>query len=175
MSKIKKIVLSAMFLAMLIVISRFLSINLQLLTIGFAFVPIMLSALYLGPKYSAMIAALGDLMGALLFPFGPYFPGFTISAGITGLIYGLFLYRKPEKKMSNKKLILFLTISSAVVLGFSSVLLNSLFLHVLYGKAFVALLATRVVKDLVMLPIQVIVIFILHKLLHPVIKKYLCE
>jgi ECF transporter S component (folate family) len=174
-SKIKKIILSAMFLAILIVFSRFLSINLQLLTIGFTFVPIMLSALYLGPKYSAIIAALGDLIGALLFPFGPYFPGFTISAGITGLIYGLFLYRKPEKEMSNKKLILFLTISSAVVLGLISVLLNSVFLHVLYGSVFKVVLATRVVKDLIILPIQVAVIFLLYKLLYPVIKKYLYE
>lgn len=173
MSKIKKIVLSAMLLAILLVLSRFLSIKTQLLVISFSFVPIMLSGMLLGPKYSMIIAALGDLIGALLFPFGSYFPGFTLSQAIIGFIYGAFLYENNEKKMSDKKFIIMLIISSVLALGLVNILLTSLWLKMLYGSAYTAVLATRVVPQLIMLPIQVIVMFALRKLLMPVINKYL--
>lgn len=52
MSKNKKIILSAMLLALLIVLSRFLSIETQFLVLSFSFIPIMMSAIWLGPKYS---------------------------------------------------------------------------------------------------------------------------
>ena len=81
-SKLKKIIFAAMLLAVLIVLSRFLSIKTSLLVISLSFIPIMIGAIYLGPKYSTLIAALGDLIGALLFPFGTYFVGFTISAAL---------------------------------------------------------------------------------------------
>ena len=97
MSKSKKIILSAFLLALLIVLSRFASIQTQLLVISTSFIPIMMSAIWLGFKYSTVIAGLGDLIGALLFPFGSYFPGFTISAAISGLIYFIFFYYNNKK------------------------------------------------------------------------------
>ncbi len=44
MSKLKKIIMSAMLLAMLIVLSRFLSVKTPLLVISFSFIPIIISA-----------------------------------------------------------------------------------------------------------------------------------
>lgn len=41
------------------------------------------------------------------------------------------------------------------------------------GKAYVAILATRVTAQAIMLPIQVVVIFVLEKFLRPFFKKYL--
>ena len=105
MSKLKKVILSGILLALLIVLNRFVSIKTPLLVISFSFVPIMMAAIWLGPKYSTLIAALGDFIGAILFPFGTYFPGFTVSAGLTGLIYGIFLYKKQESEMTDKKFI----------------------------------------------------------------------
>ena len=92
--KIKKIIISALLLAASIVINRFLSINTSILSIGFTFVPLMLAGILLGWKYSLVIAGLSDLIGALLFPFGTYFVGYTISSCLTGLVYGLMLYQK---------------------------------------------------------------------------------
>ena len=84
--KIKKIIISALLLAASIVINRFLSINTSILSIGFTFVPLMLSGIILGPKYSILIATLADLIGALLFPCNSYFVGYTISSLLTGLV-----------------------------------------------------------------------------------------
>ena len=173
LTKSKKIILSAMLLSILIVLSRFFSIKSSFLVISFSFIPMMLAAIYLGPKYAAIITGLGDLIGAILFPFGAYFPGFTISSAIIGFIYGIFLYKKPEENRKDFKFIIQLIISSIIVLGGIKILLESVFLNVLYGKAYVAVIASRLVTELIMIPVQVITIFILEKALRPFTKKYL--
>ena len=38
---------------------------------------------------------MGDVLSYLIRPDGAYFPGFTITAALGGLIYGFFLYRRP--------------------------------------------------------------------------------
>ena len=172
-TKSKKIILSAMLLAILLVLSRFLSIKSSLLVISFSFIPMMLAGIYLGPKYSTIIAGLGDLIGAILFPFGAYFPGFTLSAALMGLVYGLFLYKKPGEERKDLKFIIQLILSSIIVLGGIKILLESSFLNIIYGKAYVAVVLSRVVTQSIMLPVQVITIFLLEKALRPFTKKYL--
>ena len=44
--------------------------------------------------WTAVGYAVGDLLGMMIFPTGAYFPGFTLTAFITGLIFGLFLHGK---------------------------------------------------------------------------------
>lgn len=180
MSKSKKIILSAFLLALLIVLSRFASIQTQLLVISTSFIPIMMSAIWLGPKYSTLIAALGDLIGAILFPFGTYFPGFTLSAAISGWIYGIFLYQNPVGGDDHIapikwKFILKLTISSVLVLGIVNIFITSMWLHILYEKAYLAIIATRILAQVIMLPIQIITIYLLEKFTRPFVKKYLME
>lgn len=172
-TKNKKIIFSAMMLALLIVLSRFLSLKTNLLVISFSFIPIMISAIYLGPNYSMLIAGLGDLIGAILFPFGSYFPGFTISAALSGFIYGVFLYKDPNKKISNLKFIIRLIISSLIVLILIKIFIESVFLNILYGKAYLVVVTTRISTQLVLFPIQVALIFGLEKALNPFAKKYL--
>lgn len=174
MSKIKKIIVGAMLLAMFIIFNRFISIKTEVLVISFTFVPMMISAMWLGPKYSTIIALLGDLLGALLFPFGPYFPGFTVSSAISGLIYGLFLYNKGEE-MSNKKLIIRLIVSSVLQLIVVNIFITSFWIHMLYGKAYLAIMASRAITQIIMIPIHVIVMYGLEKFSRPYVKKYLYE
>ncbi len=175
MSKLKKIILSGILLALLIVLNRFISIKTPLLVISFSFVPIMMSSIWLGPKYSTIIAALGDFIGAILFPFGTYFPGFTLSAGLSGLIYGVFLYKKQEEEVSNSKFILKLIISNVLVLGIIEIFVVSIWLNIMYGKAYLVVVSTRVLAQVIMLPIRVITIFFLEKLTRPMVNKYLYD
>lgn len=78
MRKNKKIILSAILLALLIILSRFLSVKTPILKISFSFVPTMLCAIWLGPKWTVLVNVLGDLIGATLFPSGAFFIGYTI-------------------------------------------------------------------------------------------------
>lgn len=175
MSKLKKVILSGILLALLIVLNRFISIKTPLLVISFSFVPIMMAAIWLGPKYSTLIAALGDLIGAVLFPFGTYFPGFTISAGLVGLIYGIFIYKKPNEEVSDKKFLLKLIISNLLVLGLVEIFVVSIWLNILYGKAYFVVVSSRVVAQVIMFPIRIITIFVLEKLTRPMVNHYLYE
>ena len=58
------------------------------------FIPIAWASILFGPLAGALTGALGDILGWAVNPVGPYFPGFTISGFVSGIIYGLFLYKK---------------------------------------------------------------------------------
>lgn len=173
MRKNKKMILVAVLLAMLIILSRFLSIKTPIMKISFAFVPTMLCAIWLGPKWTVLLNVLGDIIGATLFPTGPYFVGYTISTAIAGLIYGIFLYKKQEDSYTAKQFILRLIFSTTLVAVIVNMGLNTLWSSIMTGKAFMVLFATRVVKQIIMIPIHVVVIFFLEKVLRKPFNKYI--
>ena len=84
----------AMLIAIEVILSRFLSINAWNIKIGFGFVPVVIAAILYGPLAGGIVGALSDFIGALLFPIGTYFPGFTLTSFLMGMIFGLFLYKK---------------------------------------------------------------------------------
>lgn len=170
-SRLKKIVISALMIASFIVLDRFLTINTQFLAINLSIVAVMVTALLLGPKYSVIVAALGDLIGAIVFPFGSYFVGFTISSAITGLIFGLFIYQKPNKE--NKLFILKAVISNILVLLLVNIFLNSCFLHIMYGKALMYYLGLRISTQLVLCPIYIAIIIALKPILMKFVEKHI--
>lgn len=169
MSKIKKIIIAALLLAASIVINRFLSVNTSILSIGFTFVPLMLSGIILGPKYSLLIAGLSDLIGALLFPFGSYFVGYTISSILTGLVYGLLLYNK-EGFIFNKKFLIRLLIAILIVCILINGVLNTIWIIMTVKSASYAIIPTRVLKQLIMIPVMFITMSSLTKLLEKQIR-----
>lgn len=173
MSKTRKIILTAILLAALIVLSRFLSIKTPILKISFAFIPTMLCAIWLGAKWTILLNTLGDIIGATLFPTGPFFIGYTISTAIAGLIYGLLLYKREENSYDDKQFIIRLIVSTILVTGISNVGLNTLWISITTGKAFIVLLGTRILKELIMIPIRVIVIFSIEKMLRNPFNKYI--
>ncbi len=90
-----------------------------------------------------------------------------------GLIYGLFLYEDENRKITDGKFLIRLILSSVLVLVGVGIFLTGLWVHITAGKAYIAVLSARVIAQLVMIPIQVIVIFALRKLLKPATEKYL--
>lgn len=173
MSRNKKIILTAILLAMLIILSRFLSIKTPILKISFAFVPTMLCAVWLGPKWTVLLNVLGDIIGATLFPTGPYFVGYTISTAIAGFIYGMFLYRKEENSYSDKQFFIRLILSTVLVSIIVNMGLNTLWTSITTGKAFMVLFWTRIIKQLIMIPIHIIVILFIEKGLRSPFYKYM--
>jgi ECF transporter S component (folate family) len=162
MNKTKKIILCALFLSSTIVLGRILSIRTPIITIGFSFVPIMLSAIILGPKYSTFIATLADIIGALVFPTGSFFFGFTITAFLTGLTYGLLLYRKDFKV--DKWFIIRLLVSTVIVTGILNGVLNTIWIIMMTNGASKVIITTRVLKQLVMAPVKIITILLIGKI-----------
>lgn len=164
MSRTHRIVLMAMLAAIQIVLSRFLSINLWNLKIGFAFVPIALAGMLLGPVGAGLTGMVADIIGATLFPSGTFFPGFTLTAFITAFGYGFFLQKK--QNIGN---ILAAVLFSEIV---GTILLNTLWISILYGTPFIAVMIPRVGQAIGMAVVEVIVIKLLAKYI-PHLKKSL--
>lgn len=173
MSKNKKIILTAVLLAVQIILSRFLSIKTPILKISFAFIPSMLCAIWLGAKWTVLLNVLGDIIGATLFPTGAFFIGYTISTAISGLIYGLLLYKKEDNSYTDRQFIIRLIISVILVTCISNIGLNTLWISITTGKAFIVLLGTRIVKELIMIPIQILVIIFIEKCLRKPFDTYI--
>ena len=172
MSRNKKIILTAILLATLIILSRFLSIKTPILKISFAFIPSMLCAIWLGAKWTVLLNVLGDIIGATVFPTGAFFIGYTISTAISGLIYGLLLYKKEDNSYTDKQFIRLIT-SVILVTCISNVGLNTLWISITTGKAFIVLLGARIIKELIMIPIQIVVILFIEKALRKPFDTYI--
>ena len=142
----------ALLVALEVVLSRFLSINTPIHKIGFSFVPLALAGMIYGPKAGFAVGAVSDLLGATLFPNGPFFPGFTLTTALKGLIYGLCLNRKNAGRWSP---VLFSVIFNATAL---SLLLNTLWIHIISGTSYPALLLSRVGQELFLIPVQILVL-----------------
>ena len=148
-----RIVLMAMLAATQIVLSRFLSINLWNLKIGFAFVPIAMAGMLLGPAGAGLTGMVADIIGATLFPSGAFFPGFTLTAFITAFGYGFFL----QKKQTMKNILAAVLFSEIV----GTILLNTLWISILYGAPFIAVMIPRLGQALGMGIVEVLVIRLL--------------
>ena len=81
----------AMLTALYVVLNRFASVSAWNINIGFSFVATVMGACMYGIPGGVLVGTLGDLIGAILFPKGAYFPGFTLCAALVGLVYALFL------------------------------------------------------------------------------------
>lgn len=147
----EKLVVTALMIALTVVLSKLLSINISILRIGFGFLPIAVLAILYGPLASGIAYAIADIIGSLLFPTGDFFPGFTVSAFITGIIFGAFLYRKEIT-------IVRAAAASALVCILVNLLLNTYWLTFFVGKAYGVLIASRIVKELVAVPVMSILI-----------------
>ena len=90
----QKIAILGMLVAAQVIAGRFISISLPIVTIGFVFLPVSITGILFGPLLGGLSAFLGDLITALLGPYG-YFLPMGLSAFLTGAIYSLFLHRKP--------------------------------------------------------------------------------
>lgn len=166
-NKIRQLSFLALLTALEIVLSRFCSINTWNLKIGFGFLPVALAATLFGPSGGAVVGGLSDFLGALLFPVGPYFPGFTLTAALSGFVFGLFLRRAQDMRH-----IIPAVLIHQMVLGF---LLNSVWISVLYHSPFLPLLATRTVQCAVLVPVEIFVIAAAGRLLARYGRGYLYE
>ena len=127
----------------------------QFLQIGFTSLTHAMTGYFFGPLVACMSGGIADIIKYMLKPNGPFFPGFTINEMLVGFIYGLFFYKR---KITLPKCI---TARFIVTVGIN-LTLTPLWLSFLYGNAFKFMVPTRIIKNIIMIPID---IFLLHTLL----------
>ena len=119
------------------------------LKIYFSFLAVSLGCMCYGPVVGMMAGAIIDTVGFLLAGYGePYFPGYLITAMLSGLIYGVMLYRQ---KPTLPRII----VTRLIINYGSNVLLGSVWKAMLYGKGYLYYMTSGAVKNTIMLPIEV--------------------
>ncbi len=161
----KRVCVIAVLIAMQIVLGRIAAINVgSYLKISFGFIPIAVCGILTGPLWTLLMASVCDILGALLFPTGAFYWGFTLVAAIGGLIYGLFLH---NHKLNLIRCLL-CTLTVALI---CNILLNTYFLSQTGfmaapgSDAFWPAVWTRVIKNLIQFPVNGLILFLVWKAL----------
>ena len=163
------VVFCGMMCAMAMALNMVASITLgPYIRIGFSGIPNQVVAYLFGPAVGGIFGAALDVIKYLIKPEGAFFPGFTISAALGGIVYGSFLYKK---KLSIWRV----AAAQLCVKVFVNIILNTLWLKMLYGQAFMALLPARIVSNAVMLPIDTAIMYVVLQAAERTIKVYFDE
>ena len=150
--------LTGVMLAAQIALSSYGSIRLtDSLWISLGHLALAPTAMLFGPVVAGMQGALSDILSYILRPSGPYFPGFTLSALLGGVIYGMALYKaKPTAPR--------VVIGRLVVVVLLNILLNTVFLMMLYGASRLATMPARAIKSLLQWPVDCILLMAVCRL-----------
>ena len=152
----KRLAVMALLVALQIVLSRLLSINLTFFKIGFAFVPLMFAGYLYGPAGGVIVATVSDLIGAITINTqGAFFPGFTVTAALVGFVYGICL----KEKVTSFKIVTGIILKEFLC----SFVLNTTWLSIMYHTSFMTLAATRIWQVLAMIVIECIFAEILFR------------
>lgn len=187
----KKLATSAILVALAVILTRVLAINVLIVKIGFGFIPIVVAALYLGPVYAGVIYAIADIIGTFMFPVGAYNPAFTISNFLNGLVYGAFLFpaspickklramgdwigrkiKLSETGSSALTEILLAFITGAVVSIIFSLAINTFLIHFFFGVKYSVLIPTRVIQVAILIPLHTAMIPLITAKVVPQLRK----
>jgi len=124
--------------------------------ITITYIPCFLAGIFLGPVGGFVAGALGDALGMLIVPQGPWIPLITLSSGLLGFIPGIVF-----KFVKTKYTMLKLLLSFVLCLVVCTAGLNSLAVYLVYmqgKKTFIAFLASRLPVQCLMAAINFVVI-----------------
>lgn len=154
LKKLRTITGMALLLAVSVIIDQF---SLQLtpsLKVGFGFLVTGLSGMLYGPVCAGLMGGVGDIVRFIIKPTGTFFFGFTLNAILGGVLYGLCFYKN---NVTIPRCIISKTLANIII----NILLNTLWLSILMGKGFFALLGPRIIKNLIALPIEIVLLWLL--------------
>ena len=163
----KVICICSIMVAMYVVLDMFQIQLAPQIVISFSFIPIAVAGWMFGILPAMLVGGVSDIMSFLIKPTGAFFPGFTITAILTGAVFGLFMYKTKGKSIWLMSIVSKLVVTLALNIG-----LNTLWTSMLTGKAYLVLLYGRIVKNAVMLPFEIVLMALLimllsnHKVLH---------
>ncbi|WP_270628417.1 folate family ECF transporter S component [Limosilactobacillus mucosae] len=159
----KRMVLAAMLIALQIILEKLSIGDPAVLKIGLGFIATALIGFLLGPWIGALSMIINDLISNTLLSSGAmFFPGFTLSAAISGIIAGIFLY---QQQISWRRILIY---------EFCQILITNVFFTTLWlylmgigqgssAMSFMALLMVRLPKEVISWPIEALIVLTLLK------------
>lgn len=160
--------LTALLIALNVVMDL-LNLRIQLtpeLRVGFGFLCNATIGMLFGPVVGMTAGFCTDVLGYLVNQGGGfYFPGYTLTAIVGGLIYGLWLYqpgRARVRMLSGEgrlgRIVRVIGAKASINL-FCNICLNTLWLTMTGGKALSLLLPARALKNVLLLPFECVLLF----------------
>ena len=149
--QVRTLTLCAMFGALAMILEQF-TIKLGMFKLGISGLPNELVHFLFGPVVGGAFGGVMDLLKFLIKPDGGFFFGYTLTAITAGVIYGAFWYKRP---LSLPRI---LAARLAVIL-ICNLCMNTLWLSMTTGKAFLILLPTRVTKNMIMWRVDSLLFF----------------
>ena len=163
MSQLKdvRVLTTAALLVAIATVLSFFSVPVnEFIQIRFKFLPIAASGMLFGPAIGGLVGLLADITGYIVKPTGAFFPGYTISTMVSGIIFGAMLYKK---KLTVPRVILTCLVYTVAV----SLILNPINSMILYKTPLWVVLAEKLPATAVMFPINTCLLyFVLKSLQH---------
>ena len=162
---IRMLTVAALLIALRLILKNFNIPISQGQNIYFGYIFNAIGAMIYGPVMGVLTGFVVDILGFILFP-SPYgfFFGYTITAMAGSFIYALFFYR-------TKITVLKIALAKLSVNVFVNIGLGALWSSMLYGKGYFYYLAKSVVKNVVMLPVEIFLLYFFLQLMIPILTR----
>lgn len=136
------------------------------LRIGFGYLCNASIGLLFGPVVTMLAGFCTDVLGYLMNSGGgAYFPGYTLTAIVGGLIYGLVLFRPSEQRRLRLARCF---IAKGLINLICNMGLNTLWLSMTYGDSFSVLFPMRAFKNLCLWPLESLLLFVVLEIVYRV-------
>lgn len=149
----KSIVLCAALIALYVAINTISIFVTQELKLGFTFLVLAVIGMQFGVVTGTLAGFLCDIIAYIVRPMGALHLGFSLTTALTVTLFALFLYRH---KLSLWRII----IARIATNLFLNLFLNTIWLSQLYGNGFLALLPGRIYKNVGLLPLEILLLWV---------------
>lgn len=139
---------TALFCALYMILSMFNIYFTPTLRITFGFLAMAASCYFYGMAPNLIGAFVCDFLGWALHPDGAWFPGYALNAMFQAAVYSAFFYQMKELKLWK------VLAARLLVVLVVNLVLNPLWLSLMYGDSFWVLMTARIVKNIIMYPID---------------------
>ena len=157
--RVKSICIASMMTALNTLLGMFtVTLIPRILIISFSFLASASCAMFCGPLLSGCAGAIADILKHIVNPNGPFFIGYTLNEFLVGMLYGCFFYRR--EKISLRRCI----VARFTVVLILNLFLTPLWLYIMYNEAFFAMVSARLLKNIVMFPIDTFLLYIVMQL-----------
>mgnify|MGYP002291942566 CR=1 FL=1 len=163
---LRKLIFAALMIAMCVVLSRIPSVPLfGGAKITWGFLARSVCALVCGPVLGLLFGFAEDILSFFLTGGGgyPFFPGYTLTTMLGVLTYALFFYRA---KVTISRVFL-----AKLLTNIQNVVLGALWMAILTGKAWYVTASASALKNLIMLPVQTLLLVVLFGALLPILQR----
>ena len=149
--KTQNLCMCGLLIALYVVLSFCNIVISSTLEIRIGFLAFIAAGMVGGPVMGFAVGFLGDMLNCLVRGFA-YFPGFSLSYALVGVLCGLILYKSKVTKLR--------AVGCAFVEYLISITLTSTWLYLMYGTPLQVLLTSRIIKCTLNFFVNIVIVYV---------------